>query len=455
MMHPFSRMSSLLAGLACASLLSACGTQLLAPVTAPPEGISYSFPAPAGWPQRPAQSTTQRTTPDPQPTTSKPEDQPAAGFPAFSLQAEATRLTLINGSTQVTLSRAFMDTLASLVSDHVLNQDEFTRLSQNADSSEQTFISILQRSPWITMPNLVSSATDAATLSFMTAPTLNLGGAFLQRVHALGSDGVLDHSEIQGLNAAADEKIWLSGKLVSDQSSDMLLLNQAGEVVTLTLRTWYDEAQTLPGDSPAAWVGQLGQTDRLSQTSTDSYRCIAGAILNYVLLSEGRSGFERLAGSLGSPATALSFENLHLLQDTLYRQSGAGTGGMSFSADRLSGQIIGGTAVTAIHLAGVTLAPNLLARAAGSYQTPVRRFFDSQPAGALIATVNLDTRTGAISFSGNISHAVLVTHSNGVYYVSDTGQRNGTGLNHRPMTAAEQSQWFLTTNPVLQLLPRR
>ena len=448
MSHPLLRKTALLAGLASFHILTACnGTLPLTPAlnSSPPsagEEQSFNFPGPD------------------EDSETAPAEQQATTFSSdkdFGIAAEGTgSLTLITGNSRVTLSLNFMTRLKALAADHVLNKDEFTQLGQNATSDENTFLGLLQNSPWVSMPNLVTAPDEAATLNFMTFPRLNLGGAFLQQMHALGSDGVLNGSEIETLNATAvaDEKRYLADQLVYDQLINFPLLNQAGQIVTLTLKTYYDEPETIPGEAAPAWVGRIGQGDRLSQTSTDSYRCFAGAVVNYVLLSKGMNGFQHLAGSLQTPAGSLSYQNLHLLQDALYRATGARPGGLSYSANTRTGQITGGTAVTAIRLAGVEMAPALLGRVSGSYQSSAKSFFEKQPQGALIASVNLNTSTGKLTFNTAFNHAVLITRSNGSYYVSDSGQRNGTGLNHRPLTSGEQTQWFSKNNPnpVLQLI---
>ncbi|MEZ0368201.1 MAG: hypothetical protein ACAI44_03840 [Candidatus Sericytochromatia bacterium] len=365
------------------------------------------------------------------------------------LQTQSFVLSI--SGTSFTLSQAFAGRLNTAVSDGVLGKTEISLLKQNVSASELSFVTKIVSFGSVTLPNLLS---PGATLSFIVNANLDLGGAFLKQLFQLASaDGVLDKKEIDQLKGAgtADEKSYLDSITVFDVFNNLPLLDQNNQLQRLNVEMFYDDKQLLPGIAAPEWISFIGQGDRLSETTTDNFRCVAGTVVNLVLLLRGKQGFLDLAKSLGlTTVSDLSYKNVHLVQDALYKKAGGGTSGLaiSFTSD---GKLLGTTEVTAIKLGGLKPLSTLIKRVNGSNKASIEAFFTLNPKGALIPSVNLDSQTGKITFNATPNHAVAITRSNGKYFVSDTGNRNGTGRNHFEPSATDLSAIFSTSNPIVQV----
>ncbi|MEZ0368203.1 MAG: hypothetical protein ACAI44_03850, partial [Candidatus Sericytochromatia bacterium] len=218
------------------------------------------------------------------------------------LQAQSFVLSV--SGTSFTLSQAFAGRLNTAVSDGVLGKTEISLLKQDVSASELSFVTKLVSFGSVTLPNLLS---PGATLSFIVNANLDLGGAFLKQLFQLASvDGVLDKKEIDQLKGAgtAGEKSYLDSIMVFDVFNNLPLLDQNNQLQRLNVEMFYDDKQLIPGIAAPEWISFIGQGDRLNETTTDNFRCVAGTVVNLVLLLRSKQGFLDLAKSLGLTAVS-------------------------------------------------------------------------------------------------------------------------------------------------------
>lgn len=387
---------------------------------------------------------------------SKVEKNYTTSFEKADFKLEATTTTVaepvlkLSGGYVLTLT--FMRKLKSAIIDGILNKTELTQIISTSTLSEKAFLNAMKVYSYVTIPNLVENVGDPTTLSFIINANFNITGSFLQAINQAGIDGVLEKSEIDSLNSLGnvDEKTYLAGITKYDSYGNLPVLDSAYKLKNINLQMYYGEDKLIPSSNSAQIVSYLAQGDRLVETTTDSFRCGAGMLINASILFGGSTAFYNLSKNLGFTFSTMTYKNVHLVQDALMKKAGSPTSGLSCSYDS-TGKVTAGTLLTASTAIGLKVGGTLLAKTSSSYQTSIANYFTSFPNAGLILMVNLNTTTGKIDYKATSNHYVLLTKENGAYMISDSGQRNGTALNHYQISSADLTALYTTSNKILTL----
>lgn len=377
-----------------------------------------------------------------------PEVPPAKGKVVFG------PMTLVDRQSSVT--GRFYRQLYQRGHDGLLSRDDFTALEQAAAPAEKQRIEGFKAYGKISTLGIDGQGT-LTSLSFVVSPDRNLSPELLQALGEHARDGLLDQADFAALRqlaSSADDRAHLDELAELDHFSGLPVLDAQGQAQLLPqVDLSYSETQLVPGETPAEIVAHIGQGDRLEDTQTENFRCGAGASVNAVLLTRGREGFAALARSLHQPES-LTYENIHRVQDALYLQAGgkwaqgdaARQSGLNLST-RTQGALrkAEGSQVKALELAGFQVEPL-------RGESEIRAFFARHPQATMLVTVARDDRQTDFG-AAEPNHAVLINFDKGGFYVSDTYARSGTGLNHRPLTASEQTAWFASSHLSLGNLP--
>ncbi|MBF2052881.1 MAG: hypothetical protein IGS03_05365 [Candidatus Sericytochromatia bacterium] len=196
----------------------------------------------------------------------------------------------------------------------------------------------------------------------------------------------------------------------------------------------------------------------MPETLSDDSRCGAASLLNAWLLLGGR--FEDAAGRLGLSVSqrSLTYQNIHLAQDALYRHSNTNdrdglTLGLSYT--HRQGQILSVTLDNeiqdAIQLLGLKAQPLSGETVDGFNQrrASVGRFIARNPFGVLLTGIHLDTRSGALKAVSDqypMNHFVVIHRQGGAFYLVDTGASdNGMGNSRRQLSSDEVERFVYNT----------
>jgi hypothetical protein len=288
-----------------------------------------------------------------------------------------------------------------------------------------------------------------------------LSEAWANKLNSKISDKVLEKSEVEDLKKGAsdDEKAYLQTLIGDSNDGDQIetreLKNSSTEPKSITFTLYkYDEKDEIPGKTNGELVSNIGQGDHLKQTKKDDDRCGAAAIVNSVILADGKEGFKNLAEKLGlKDNTALTYENVHLVQEKLMDQAKAGKEGMGVSFGN-DGKVNGGTFVAGVKAAGKEVVG--LERADGSRQDAADKFYTANPKGVVMVNCSRGPGGDDVKFSagngpkGSQDHWVAMTKEAGPppkYFIADSYAQSATGKNRRELSDSEVEEIMSSSRP--------
>lgn len=227
-------------------------------------------------------------------------------------------------------------------------------------------------------------------------------------------------------------------------------------ILNFTVTPTYSENDKINGKNAFEIVSNISQRDSLDETTGDSDRCAAASVLNSYLLVGGN--FATLAKKY-SINTSLTYKNLHLLQEKLYKIGNTDNKPGIYSGFKYSyyetGRIFNiradGEIVNLAKAADLKIVPILGNNLKNLYnrKEQVNNFFNLYPKSTIQSGVYLNLDTGNISKPLNISHqnhVITIFKHNGSFYYSDTGNLdNGDGKNVKKMTSKELEDWLYKT----------
>ncbi|MFN8674566.1 MAG: hypothetical protein U0457_21100 [Candidatus Sericytochromatia bacterium] len=372
--------------------------------------------------------------------------------------------TPTGSTTSYTLSLTFMSKLKSLILDGLLNKTDITNLASKATTSEKAFLTYISTnkalSEYIEIPNLIQDTNEPSLLKFAFNPTYAITADFLKAVYekaindsyntvmfgVASTVNVLEKSEADALLASttiADNKSYLNNFLTKDGAINKPLLNSSNQLVFVPkLATYYIDDMLVHGSTTNEKLSNISQLDRLSETTADTTRCGAGALIDTLIMLKGESSFPSLITTLGLTNSELTYKNIHLAQEALIKSVNAQTTGMT--VDLVGNSITGGSAITAANKIGLKFGTSFISKdTKGSYQTNMGTFFDTNPKGVLYTSSNIDN-TGKVSFSSSLAnnHWVIISRRNGIYYVTHTGVGNGKGKSDYAISSTDLSTLY-------------
>jgi hypothetical protein len=200
----------------------------------------------------------------------------------------------------------------------------------------------------------------------------------------------------------------------------------------------YREPDTLPGKTIIEKLSHVSQIDLLNETKWDDYRCGACAAINCYLLMGG--SWQKFCNKFELPV-ALTFKNIHRLQDTLFLHAGGNKEGMLTAyypkwdaAGKYAGYVIAPNNRGSLLFENMEMygAP-LLSHDSNNFKNrknQVLDYFSKNPNGALFIGAYEDVKSrltfGAKDTSINSeNHYVTAFNRGGKYYVLDTYQLPG------------------------------
>lgn len=232
--------------------------------------------------------------------------------------------------------------------------------------------------------------------------------------------------------------------------------NENPRVLNFTVTPTYSENDKVQGKNAFEIVSNISQRDSLSETIGDSDRCAAASVLNSYLLLGG--SFSTLAKKYDINPN-LTYKNLHLLQEKLYRIGNTDNKPGIYSGFKYSyyetGRIFNiradGEIVKLAKAADLKVVPILGPNLKNLYnrKDQVQNFFKLFPQSTVQSGVYLNLDSGNISRPINISqqnHVITIFKNNGNYYYSDTGNiDNGDGKNVTKMSSKDLESLLYTT----------
>lgn len=350
------------------------------------------------------------------------------------------------------LSESFMKNLKAFVNDQVLNKTEIKFLEQYADNDkEKHFIEIIKNKTYFEMSNLKYDNKEPDTLKFIINSNFDIDGKFLQKFYQANKEKkVLNLGTIQDLYSYSsnEEKEYLDWSVKYDFYNFPVLDNN--NIKNLPMNIYYDENDTIAGNSIYEIISNIGQGDRLQETSTDSFRCGSAVIINSILLFRGLEGFYNISKKMNLNFDKLTYKNIHLAQDSLMKGVKSFYSGLSMSYDN-KGKLGSGTLFDALKFCNIKWNPNYLPKINNSYKESIEKVFLNSKNTSIIVCGYLDTVTGEINFHDFPNHSFLLTKNNGRYYFNNTGGRNGKYGNNFPLTEKQLSELYNTNNILIEI----
>ncbi|MFN4150430.1 MAG: hypothetical protein ACK4IX_05765, partial [Candidatus Sericytochromatia bacterium] len=318
-----------------------------------------------------------------------------------------------------------------------------------------------------------SSFTLIALFIFCNATFFNAYASeesFREVFIKMAYDGIMDKKEINELKRISYNDS--NNKLAEETLKNILKFKDRTKLIyslqdynsrnftklEFTITPTYSEEELIPGNTPLEKISQISQKDNMSNTNSDEDRCGIASLINAYLYMNG--DFTKLANKFNL-SSSLTYKNIHLLQDIIYKKSNTDNEAgiysgykyySSYQTGHISKIIPSGEIVTAANLVGIELLPlvgnniNTL-----SYKkNAVEKFFSNYPQGALIVGVKLNVETGLISRPESVEaqdHFITVFKHKNSFYLSDTSAiNNGDGKNVRKMTKSELNNLVLNTD---------
>lgn len=286
-------------------------------------------------------------------------------------------------------------------------------------------------------------------------------------------DGIMDKKEINELKKISSNE--QNNKLAEDTLKNILKFKDRTKLIyslqdfnsrnftklEFTITPTYSEEELIPGSNPLEKISNISQKDNMSNTNTDEDRCGIASLINAYLYMNG--DFVKLSNKFNL-SSAITYKNIHLLQDIIYRKSNTDNESgiysgykyySSYQTGHISKIIPSGEIVTAANLVGIELLPlagnnvNTL-----SYKKEaVENFFYNYPQNALIVGVRLNVETGSISRPESVEaqdHFITIFKYKNIFYLSDTSAiNNGDGKNVRKMTKSDLNNLVFNTNGII------
>lgn len=364
-----------------------------------------------------------------------------------SLTNNEVNKSQILGTNSHNLSEDFIKKLKFFTSDQVLNKSEIESLSTSNDLIDKNFISVIKNKESFEMSD--PEDNNSKSINFIINKDFNIDAQFIKKISDYIKDGILDIEEINTLKKEQDSEgnKYIDNITSYDSYYNFPLFNLSNKIKQIKLQLYYDENTVISGDSQAEIVSNIGQGDRLEETTSDNSRCGAGLIINALLLNNKNQVYD-LSKKLGIGFTNLTYKNIHLLQDKLHNQYSTSSG-FEILEDKSNKKVIGGTFFEALKAANIKWNTDLLTKTNGTYQESFKSYFsNSSKAMIVLPCFQEDNK---LNFTKKANHCVLISFSNGKYYLSDTGKRNGTGFNHTEISSSQLNEIYNSTNSLIKI----
>lgn len=242
------------------------------------------------------------------------------------------------------------------------------------------------------------------------------------------------------------------------------LQNEDGKSYTelkFVVTSTYFEDELISGNTILEKISNISQKDNFDSTDSDEDRCAIASLINSYLFLGGN--FNNLSSKFGL-TNDLSYKNVHLLQDIIYKKSNTDNSsgiysGYNYYSSTKTGEISKiiptGEIVSASKLVGVKLHP-LTGNTINSIplkKDSINNFFYKYPNGALVVGVTLNKSSGAISKPHNVesqNHFVSVFRYKNNFYLSDTSSiNNGNGKNVKIMSKSDINNLLMFTYGIM------
>lgn len=343
----------------------------------------------------------------------------------------------------------FYQRVHRLSSDRILDKSDLAELGEGANADEKAMISKLRGMGRYSTGFGLSTDGTFEQLKTTVVGNYDVSPEFMKKLYELSQDistKTLSKEDIDVLRkmASPDERQYLDTITSGSAYTNLPGLDSSGDPqLEPEVHMYYEEEDSIPGDSNSAKVSHISQKDRLDGvggTETDNNRCHASAIVNAVILQGGEEAFIALAHSLGMDnVNSLTYENVHRVQDSLHTHSLPPDADptqwlkVSYSNEK---KVFYGTSASAFEIAGVK--PQRV-----SGEADIKAFFAAHPDGVLFVSTKvtkggLDFKTWNGKTELDENHRVIVKYEGGKFYMADTYDvHNGAGDRYREMTAAQ------------------
>lgn len=255
-----------------------------------------------------------------------------------------------------------------------------------------------------------------------------------------------DHRAIKPINNPSKTQL----KLGKDKSEGTVIITKPLDHLNLK----YQEEQLIPGKNIYEVISNISQKDKLDETIYDSYRCGAGSLVNAYMLLGGK--FEKLSKKF-SMNSELTYKNIHIIQDKLYKDAKAndkiGLESSFIYHFNNSGKITSTKPIGEMNNAageiGLKITPIIgnTVKTIDNKKESVNSFLDKNN-GVLQVSVYLNPNTGELSNNhlGIQNHYVTVFRHDNNFYLADTGQiYNGRASNLKELSENEIDELIYNT----------
>lgn len=229
----------------------------------------------------------------------------------------------------------------------------------------------------------------------------------------------------------------------------------------------YAEDMPIQGTYARDVLAQISQNDVLPETTNDSQRCGAAALLaaHYLLFGS----FEQAFSKLGLNMQSLSYRSMHLAQENLYRMVNSdGKPGLvtqlrytEYSDGRIDKPQLSGEIKEAATFLNMRIHPMLGPTKARLYERSqvIKGFWAMYPQAVFLVGVHLDSSNGQIRSpnESNLAqnHFVLVFKQNNRLWLHNTGVLdNGRGKALMQLNQSQANQLFYQTRGTVEALTR-
>ncbi|MBC7473189.1 MAG: hypothetical protein H7263_02770 [Candidatus Sericytochromatia bacterium] len=287
------------------------------------------------------------------------------------------------------------------------------------------------------------------------------------------NDGVLDKIEYQYLKKLAQDPSLHDAAFAEDtlknlsKYSDRIKLEYTLQVdgtseqtINFTFTPSYSESEKISGKNAIEIISNISQKDNFNETSSDNDRCAAASMINAYLLMNGN--FAKLAGKYNI-GKELTYKNIHLLQDKIYRLANTdGTPGIysgykykSYSDGNIFDIKPNGEIIKVGETVGIKLIPLLGNNTATIHnrKKEVNNFFSQHPYGVIQVGVKLDLKNGDIRaprLDSDQNHVIIIFKRNKKIYMADTSSiNNGMGKNVRLLSESQLGYLVYNTSAIV------